>query len=169
MTVKSLATELGLWDDIYQQITNCAGSKAVRLLARLADLPVKRSHATRRLGSYVSQRGRPLCIRLQFAQEAESLKQTLLHEIAHFCTQQSSSLWRRDRRSHGPQWQAWAKALGSSTSSCGKSEALNRLHQERLKLVATCQKCGAEFHRARRLNRGRNYFHSQCGGPLQPI
>jgi len=168
MTVESLATELGLWADICEHIDGYAGRKSTRLLAQLADLPVKRSRATRRLGSFAVQNGKPLCIRLQFSQEPENLKQTFLHEIAHVCDHLTRSLF-RSRRAHGPSWQAWAKVLGTPAKSCGRSEALNQLHRQRLKLVAICQNCGAEFHRVRRLSRNRKYYHSKCGGSLRPV
>lgn len=167
MTVASLAQELDLWEEICESIKCFSGRKSARLIARLAELPVERSRATRRLGSYVTRNGRPACIRLQFALEPENLKQTLLHEIAHACDHLSARFAMRYRRAHGPSWQAWAKALGTSTESCGRSDALDRLHQQRQKLVAVCQNCGAEFRRVRRLNQGRKYFHTTCGGPLR--
>ncbi|WP_303722986.1 SprT-like domain-containing protein [Malonomonas rubra] len=167
MTVASLAQELGLWEEICENIHCFSGRKSRRLIDRLATLPIQRSRATRRLGSYVTRNGRPFCIRLQFAQEPENLKQTLLHEIAHACDHFSTRFAIRFRRAHGPSWQAWAKALGTSVKSCGRSEALDQLHRQRLKLVAVCQNCGAEFHRVRRLNQGRKYVHPSCGGPLR--
>lgn len=169
MTVETLATELGLWAEITTCLYRTAGDQAPPLLTRLAALPVRRSRATRSLGSYVSRQGLPVCIRLQFAQEPETLKQTLLHEIAHACDHLSDQYGNRYRRAHGPQWQAWARALGTAAESCGKSEALNQLYQQRLKLVAVCQTCGTEFRRIRRLNRRRKYFHSNCGGRLRPV
>lgn len=169
MTVKTLAIELGIWVDVCKKIDHFVGRKSRRLLEQLAVLPVKRSRATRRLGCYVSQNGLPVCIRLQFAQEPANLVETLLHEIAHVCDHLSNQPARQYRRAHGPGWQAWAIALGTSPRSCGNSEALNQLHQKRLKLVAICQNCGAEFRRVRRLNRRRKYFHTECGGPLRKL
>ncbi|MDH3998218.1 MAG: SprT-like domain-containing protein [Desulfuromonadales bacterium] len=167
MTVKDLAIELGLWDDINQHVRAFDAANAPKLLQQLAELPVKRSHATRRLGSYVSRDGQPHSIRLQFAQEPENLKQTLLHEIAHLCDHLTSP--KATRRGHGPRWKAWATALGINVKSCGESEALAQLQQQRLKLVAVCQKCGAEFKRIRRLSRGRRYYHTECGGVLRRV
>ena len=167
MTVASLSRELGLWEDICENIRSFAGRKSARLIDLLAELPIERSHATRRLGSYVTRNGRPVCIRLQFAQEPENLKQTLLHELAHACDHLSVRFAGRYRRAHGPSWQAWAEALGTSAKSCGRSQALDQLHRQRQKLVAVCQNCGAEFHRVRRLNQGRKYYHTTCGCPLR--
>ena len=123
MTVASLARELGIWEGIKDNIVRFAGRKAVRLLDQLGELPVKRSSATRRLGSYVTRNGRPVCIRLQFAQEPENLKQTLLHEIAHACDHLSARFAMSCRRAHGPSWQAWANALGTSTKRVARSSA----------------------------------------------
>ncbi len=169
MTVESLATELSLWSEICKSVESFAGKKAKRILQQLSTLPVKPSRATRRLGSCSSKNGVPVCLRLQFEQEPENLKQTLLHEIAHVCDQLTVPGGLKTRPSHGPQWQAWAQALGTSTKSCGHSEALNQLHRKRLKLVAVCQRCGAEFRRVRRLNRCRDYYHTACGGSLRQI
>ena len=169
LTVASLAKELGLWSEISEKIKVAGGNNGRRLVSRLAQLPIKRSGATRRMGSYVSRLGEPVCIRLQFAQEPESLKQTLLHEIAHFCDHQTNQVARKYRRAHGANWQVWATALGTPAKSCGNSEAMEQLYQQRLKLVAVCLKCGTEFRRVRALNRRRKYFHTECGGRLRPI
>jgi predicted SprT family Zn-dependent metalloprotease len=169
MTVEILAIKLGLWTEIREKIKGQAGDQEQWLLEQLAPLPIRRSRATRSLGSYVSRKGVPVCIRLQFAQEPENLKQTLLHEIAHACDHLVNQLGRQYRRAHGAQWQAWAKAFGTPAKSCGDSEALKQLYQQRLKLVAVCQRCGAEYRRIRAFNRRRKYFHAECGGRLRPV
>lgn len=167
MTVARLAMELGLWDSIKARILEFAPDRSASLLEQLAVLPVRRSRATRSLGAYVSREGVPVCIRLQFAQESENLKQTLLHEIAHACDHLISQPGRHYRKAHGPAWQLWARALGTTADRRGNSEALRRLHQQRLKPVAVCRRCGAELLRVRRLNRRRSYLHVNCGGQLQ--
>ncbi|MDA3904103.1 MAG: hypothetical protein PF441_11730, partial [Desulfuromusa sp.] len=107
---------------------------------------------------------------LQFAQEPGNLQHTFLHEVAHACDHLSRKHGHQPyRRAHGSSWKVWAKALGISTQCCGESEAVRALHQQRLKLVAVCQKCGIEFHRVRRLNRNRTYTHNQCGGKIQRL
>ena len=169
MTVESLATQLDLWSHICSRVEALLGMRGNEILENIAGLPVTRSHATGRLGSYVSRGGRPVCIRLQFAQEAENLKQTLLHEIAHACDHLSNQAGKPYRKAHGPRWREWAATLGTTTASNGSSEALKQLHQSRLKLVAVCKKCGAEFQRVRRLNRRRKYFHRDCGGVLRQL
>jgi len=169
MTVATLAKELGVWNIIRTNIIKVSADGADPLLELLARLPIRRSRAVRSLGSYVSRDGMPVCIRLQFAQESETLKQTLLHEIAHACDHLSAQPGQRYRQAHGPNWQLWARALGTSTERCGSSEVLRNLHQQRLKTVAVCQRCGAELQRVRRLNRRRSYLHVNCGGQLRPL
>ncbi len=164
--VKYLAEQLGLWPQISAAI---ARSGQTRLLQTIASLPVRKSSATRSLGAYVSKAGQPLCIRLQFAQETEQLKDTLLHEIAHACDHLYHQSDKAYRRAHGPNWRAWAQALGATDQRCGHSESVAQLHRKRLKLVAVCQTCGAEFKRIRRLNRRRQYTHPACGGRVIPV
>ncbi|MCD6188006.1 MAG: SprT-like domain-containing protein, partial [Desulfuromusa sp.] len=159
MTVKQIADELCLWQHIEIAVNTILtkGSASV-LLERIATIPVHKSRATRRLGAYVSMGETPVCIRLQFAQEPDNLKQTFLHEVAHACDHLSRKSGRPSyQRAHGSSWKIWAKELGISPQCRGESPAVRQLHQQRLKLVAICQKCGAEFHRVRRLNRNRTY------------
>ena len=171
MTVKQHADELGLWQHIELAVEGMISPRpTLALLEKVANIPIQKSRATRRLGAYVSRAGEPICIRLQFAQEPYNLKQTLLHEVAHACDHLSRKGRHPSyRRAHGPSWKSWAKALGISPQSCGESEAVSALHKKRLKLVAICQKCGTEFHRVRRLNRNGSYTHQQCGGRIKTV
>ncbi len=164
--VRTLAEQLLLWSRITSVVT---GSADERLLERIARVPVKKSRATRSLGAYISRGAEPVCIRLQFAQEQDQLKDTLLHEIAHACDHLSQLPGRPYRRAHGPSWRNWAAALGVAPERCGQSEQLAKLHRQRLKLVGICQTCGTEFRRVRRLNRRRRYTHPSCGGLVIPI
>lgn len=170
MTVKQIADEFSLWQQIEVAASTILTQGSVpALLEKIATIPIHKSHATRRLGVYVSMGREPICIRLQFAQEADNLKQTFLHEVAHACDHLSRKAGLQPyRRAHGASWQTWAKELGISPQCCGESPAVRQLHQQRLKLVAICQKCGAEFHRVRCLNRNRTYTHHQCGGKIEP-
>lgn len=170
MKVKQLATEFNLWQTIESAVAELLSRRTVAgFLAEIALIPIQKSRATRRLGVYVSMGKKPVCIRLQFAQEPDNLRQTFLHEVAHACDHLSRKGLRKSyRQGHGESWKMWARALGVSTSTSGESEAIRQLHQQRLKLVAVCQKCGAEFHRVRRLNRNRTYTHNRCGGKIQP-
>ncbi|HEX9776868.1 MAG TPA: SprT-like domain-containing protein [Geopsychrobacteraceae bacterium] len=140
--------------------------QAATLLAGIASLPVRRSHATRTLGSYVSRAGHAVCIRLQFALEPALLEETFLHELAHACDHLSNQPGRPYRRVHGGGWQAWAAALGIEGKVRGQSEVLTQLYREKLKPVAVCRRCGVKFQRLRRLSRRRNYLHQACGGQL---
>ncbi len=171
MVIEQLAENLHLWQQIEAAVMKVLTRKtAVSLLCKIADIPVKRSRATRRLGVYVSQGSKPVCIRLQFAQEPENLRQTFLHEVAHACDHLSRKGWcKQYRQAHGESWKTWARALGVSTSTSGESEAVRQLHQQRLKLVGVCQKCGAEFRRVRRFNRRGTYTHRCCGGEIRHL
>ena len=170
MTVIDLACKLNLWTQITTAIDAAlSAAEAGELLSRLAELPVRPSRAVRSLGTYVSRAGAPVCIRLQFAQELVSLRETFLHELAHLCDHLCNQPGKRYRRAHGPHWQQWAKLLGATPQRCGSSAALEKLYRQRLKLVAVCLQCGTEFRRTRRLNRRRKYFHSDCGGRLRPV
>jgi len=170
MTVKQIAEKYQLWQKIEKAVDDTfTGKSASALLEKIAQIPIQKSRATRRLGVYVSMGKKPVCIRLQFAQEPDNLRQTFLHEVAHACDHLSrKGRWKEYRQAHGESWKMWARALGVSTSTSGESEAVRQLHQQRLKLIAVCEKCGAEFHRVRRLNRTRTYTHEQCGGKIQP-
>ena len=171
MVVKQLAEKLYRWQQIETAINNCfSGKRAIDLLKKIANIPIKSSRATHRLGVYVSQGNNPVCIHLQFAQEPENLNQTFLHEVAHACDHLSRKGWRKEyRQAHGESWKVWARALGVSTSTTGESEAVCQLHQQRLKLVGVCQKCGFEIHRVRRLNKKGTYTHSRCGGEIRQL
>jgi predicted SprT family Zn-dependent metalloprotease len=165
-TVQTLAEQLQLWEQIASAVTATGYGQ---ILEQLARLPVKKSRATRSLGAYVSRGGDPVCIRLQFAQEEEQLKDTLLHEIAHACDHLSRRPSGAYRCAHGESWRLWASALGAAPQRCGQSDQLNALYRQRLKLVGVCQNCGTKFRRVRRLNRRRRYTHPNCGGLIIPI
>ena len=169
MTVKQIAAELKLWGQITKAVENSLiDISSAEFLAQIGAIPIKKSWATCRLGAYVTMGDKPLCIRLQMAQEPENLKQTLLHEVAHACDHLSNhNRNKRPRLIHGPGWKAWAISLGIAPQRCGESAALKQLHHERLKLVARCKKCGAEINRLRRLNKNRTYIHNNCGGKLE--
>jgi len=171
MTVKQLATEFNLWQKIESTVAELLSRRTVAgFLAEIALIPIKKSRATRRLGVYVSMGKKPVCIRLQFAQEPDNLRQTFLHEVAHACDHLSRKGRRKEyRQAHGESWKMWARALGVSISTSGKSDAVRQLHQQRLKLIGVCEKCGVEFHRVRRLSRTRNYTHEQCGGKIRQL
>jgi hypothetical protein len=169
MSVRMLAGELNLWRRIVVAVeAQCTTDLGRQLLEKLADIPVAPSRASRRLGCYTFRGNEPVAIRLQFAQEADNLRQTFLHEIAHACDHLSQHGGRR-QVGHGNSWRQWALALGIDTATTGRSAAVNALHQQRRKLVAICLECGAEIYRVRRLNRNNRYLHPPCGGILKPL
>ncbi len=169
LSVRLLAVELTLWPQIVAAVeAQCTAVSGRQLLEKLAVIPVAPSRASRRLGCYAFRGTEPVAIRLQFAQEADNLRQTFLHEVAHACdhlNQQSGSR----RIAHGNSWRQWALALGIDTATTGRSAALVALHQQRRKLVAICLECDAEIYRVRRLNRNHRYLHPPCGGVLKPL
>jgi predicted SprT family Zn-dependent metalloprotease len=170
MTVVSLAEELGLWRSIRVVISDrLAPHVADAFIDRLDRLPVKRSYAVQRLGSYIAKGGEPQAIRLQFAQESEQLRITFLHELAHACDHLTNQPGRPYRQAHGAGWRQWMIAFGLPAESRGKSEALSTLREQRLKVVAVCHCCGAEIKRLRRFDRRKRYLHIECGGKLVPV
>lgn len=169
MTTRQLAEDLDLWQRVENGIaTRCCTESGQRLLRQIGAIPVQPSRATTRLGSYVFRGMQAVCIRLQFAQDQEILRLTLLHEIAHACDHLQATGLRR-RLAHGESWQQWAQALGIDPVAGGACHAVSTLHQRRKKLVAVCSKCGAEIYRVRRLNRRYQYVHPACGGRLEPV
>ena len=109
-----------------------------------------------------------MAIRLQFAQEDGMLVETFLHELAHCLDHLTNQSGRPYRRAHGTGWRRWAEALQIAPERCGESEALQKLHASRLKVVAVCKRCGFELRRVRRLPRRRRYSHVECGGVFRP-
>jgi predicted SprT family Zn-dependent metalloprotease len=169
LTVRELADRLALWPRIVAAVERCCDSAADNhVLDRLGRIPVHGSRATSRLGCYVFQGSNPVCIRLQFAQEAAQLAETFLHEVAHACEHLGEPRAGR-RLAHGQRWQRWALALGIPPVSRGVSATLAALHHRRRKLVAICQRCNTPIYRVRRLNRSTQYIHPACGGPLVAV
>jgi predicted SprT family Zn-dependent metalloprotease len=168
--VRGLAVKLGLWQQIIAGVESCcAVAKGKHLLDRLAVIPVVPSRASRRLGCYAFRGSEPVCIRLQFMQEPENLRQTFLHEIAHACDHLNQHTGRQRRVGHGTSWRQWAFTLGIESTTTGSSAAVAALYQRRQKLVAICMVCGAEIYRVRRLNCTHRYIHPACGGVLKQL
>ena len=167
MDVSRFSIEYGLCSRIETARAECGCDQAV--LQQIYNLPVRKSHAVRRLGSYVARGGEPIEIRLQFALEETKLVETFLHELAHCLDHLTNQNGKPYRRAHGPGWQRWASALGILPERCGESEALRQLHAQRLRVVAICKKCGFELQRLKRLPRNRKYSHTDCGGTFKMI
>ncbi len=156
-----------LKDKVYAELGETRGAK---LFSQLQELPLRKSHAVTRLGSYSCRGAEPLSIRLQFAQESEQLQQTFLHEIAHFLDHQTRSGGGAYRNPHGRSWQHWVRVVGvESESRSGISAAMSCLYQQRLKPVARCNRCGQLLKRLRRLPLKQRWLHRDCGGLLVPV
>ena len=166
MNVAQLVCKLNLQSRVESAL---AANGKSGLPARAAALPVHRSHALKRLGSYVARGEEPVAIRLQFAVEEEVLIDTFLHELAHCLDHLLNQPGKRYRSSHGRGWKRWAESFGIDPVRCGESATLKRLHAERLKVVAVCKRCGFELKRLKRLPRNRRYLHPKCGGRLVPV
>lgn len=89
----------------------------------------------------------------RFPQDIES---TLLHEMIHLLVP-----------GHGPRFYAWMERIRN------KGGRVERYSRERATASRPprwryeCARCGAEWHRYRRLRRGgRDYMHKGCGGRL---
>jgi len=168
-TVGELLCFLGLLEPLQEQVSTELGtSKAEELFIQLQPLPLKKSHAVTRLGSYSCRGAKPLSIRLQFAQEEDQLQQTLLHEIAHFLDHQTRVSPGPYRYPHGQSWKYWLKRIGGGDDS-GASIAMSTLYRQRLKPVARCKRCGLLLHRLRRLPQKQRWLHRECGGLLIPV
>lgn len=170
-TVRLLADDLAVWETFVQGVAaRLPGARGQRLIERIALLPVRASRAVGLLGTYVHRGGEPIGIRLQPRQEADLLRITLLHELAHACDHLSAEAPHRHRCTHGPGWRNWALAFGIAPQRSGHSPALAELRKNRLKPVAVCERCGCVFHRLRRLSRRRSWLHPECGnGRVVPL
>jgi hypothetical protein len=159
MNVSRFSIEYDLCARIEAAQAECGCAQVV--LEKIYNLPVRKSHAVRRLGSYVARGGEPIEIRLQFVLEETKLVETFLHELAHCLDHQTNQNGKPYRRAHGSGWQRWASALGIAPEQ--------QLHAQRLKVVAICKKCGFELQRLKRLPRNRKYSHTDCGGTFKLI
>ena len=160
----------GLATRVESAVRTQVGEEAGRaLIEAIAPVPVRKSHALRRLGSYSMRDGKPVAIRLQFAVEQEVLVETFLHELAHLCDHLVTQSGQRCSRVHGQSWQHWATAFGIDAKRCGESRVLEELRKKRLKVVAVCSRCGTEIRRLRRLDSGKRYLHPDCGGRIRPV
>lgn len=109
-----------------------------------------------------------MAIRLQFAQEEDQLRQTLLHEVAHFLDHQTREPAGAYRNPHGRSWLSWLRLIGGQ-QDVGDSAEMARLYRRRLKPVARCKRCGLLLKRLRRLPKSRRWLHADCGGLLVPV
>jgi SprT protein len=96
--------------------------------------------------------------------DAERLKKTLVHEYAHLLA------WERHGQrgvGHGAPWKQAMKDLGAPPERTHCYEVERNAVRQRV--TYQCQRCGAQFTRARRLPKRRKYVHTRCGGGLKLI
>ncbi len=81
----------------------------------------------------------------------ESVRDTILHEIAHALAGQ--------RAGHGAKWKMMCARLGCKAERCDKGEAV----MPRGRWGAKCGACGKEYWRHKRPARGARYWCKECG------
>jgi len=98
--------------------------------------------------------------------DPEQMKKTLAHEVAHVI----AGL----HHGHNWVWKAIARGLGDDGERCTTVQAASAIGIERAphrepRTVATCERCGFEIKRRKRLSRNRTYTHPRCGGNIKPV
>lgn len=81
--------------------------------------------------------------------DAASVEDTILHEIAHALAGHAAG--------HGPRWRRVCAKIGAEPRRCGQAA------MPAGKWQATCPSCGFEYSRYRRPPRGASYACSDCG------
>ncbi len=97
--------------------------------------------------------------------DPEKMRDTFAHEVAHLIV--------GIHEGHSRVWSACARALGSTGRAKYTVEEAAALGMTRTRRhVGTCERCGAEIRRSRRLDTGRGvrYRHTTdgCGGTIIP-
>ncbi len=95
-------------------------------------------------------------------QDEAAMLETLRHEYAH--------LMAYDRHGpraagHGEPWKQAMRELGLQPTVRHKLPVERNTPRQRV--IYICVRCGLEFHRTRRLTKGRKYMHAKCGGGLK--
>ena len=97
--------------------------------------------------------------------DAGSMKDTLLHEVAHAWAWAEYNL-----KGHGRTWVRLARALGHNGERCvtvREAASLGVVRKNLPKyLVARCERCRVGIRRARRLPFGKTFTHRGCGGDI---
>jgi len=165
----------GLWSSVEDGLRSVApelGRSSADFVAAaevvLAAWKVRPSTSVTRFGS-VTPRTRTLRLTaLDCSPDAR--RDTILHEVAHVLTGELLAA----RENHGPRWQKMARALGARPQRSGRDArfraASDALREQRLKVVARCDRCQFEVKRMRRSRRDwRRFQHRNCGGRLYPV
>jgi predicted SprT family Zn-dependent metalloprotease len=165
----------GLWPSVEDGLRDVApefGRGGDEFLAAAATVlsawKVRPSNAVTRFGSVTPKTRTMRLTALDCSPDA--WKDTILHEVAHVLTGELVAA----RENHGPRWQKIAKALGARPERAGRDArfraAAEALREERLKVVARCDRCRFEVKRMRRSQRNwRRYLHRQCGGRFRSV
>lgn len=96
--------------------------------------------------------------------DEERLRNTLVHEYAHLLAHQRHG---KTAANHGPLWRQAMTDLGAEPKRTHDYDV--ERNSKRQAVSYQCQRCGAEFVRARRLPRRKKYVHANCGGGLKLI
>jgi len=133
----------------------------------LAGLPIRVStRMTRAAGKAVWKRSMPFEIVLSlpfFADPANDLRRTVTHEAAHIIAGHAAG--------HGPAWRSVHRMMGGKgdrchTMSLAEGFTARRNTQPRVRVEATCPKCGQPMllgpTQAKKAKRGAVYSHARC-------
>jgi predicted SprT family Zn-dependent metalloprotease len=149
-------------------------ARAMAIEAGVAGLPVEWNTRLRMTGGRCHVIGaEPMLIDLNATlkgEEPKTIRGVFLHELAHAIAYKIHGPVLG--AGHGAHWKAVCRAIGGTPHRTHRIEALAATRRPR-KVVARCGKCGQEFHRARRMKRGGEFFHGRnprtgirCGGRL---
>ena len=97
------------------------------------------------------QRRIELSVHFVIANDAEQVRETILHEIAHALAGEDAG--------HGPLWKAMCLRVGCKPLRCDQGEAI----MPRGRWQARCGTCGKEYWRHRRPERRARYWCKSCG------
>jgi predicted SprT family Zn-dependent metalloprotease len=105
---------------------------------------------------------------------AKAFYNTVTHEIAHILVPPVRTVGRRNRDSHGFEWQMMHRQLGGTGERCHELELSVGFTARRVEVEIPCGKCGQPIKvsriRAARARAGRmSYRHVHCPRPETPI
>ncbi len=95
-------------------------------------------------------------------QSQEAVKETLGHEYAHLL---AYDRFGAKGTGHGAAWQQAMRDIGLEPKVRHNMDV--ERNSPRQVVVYVCGKCGENFPRKRRFQRGRRYLHVKCGGVLR--
>jgi SprT protein len=93
--------------------------------------------------------------------EPGQVRETLLHEYAHLLAFDRHG---RSGAGHGRHWKQAMVDLGLEPKVHHKYDVVR--NQSRQTVVYRCKKCGFILEKKRKFQKGRRYFHRQCGGQI---